>query len=367
MKKFLALALAALILACGTLAGAEADGPGLRLLSMLYDGEHNQIVSPVSLAYALDMAAMGAAGATREEIEAALDGADPASWNEPLSASGLKLADAAFIRDDLTVKQDYIDALKARYGAEIFGLNDVEAVNAWVSEQTDGLIDQLAESLDPRTRMLLVNAIAMDAEWAHAFEPDDTREDVFHAPAGDVTADFMTDTFEMPYGESDLGQFIRLDYRDSGLYMLALLPKEGRMEDTLQALAEDWQGCFEGMTRREVWLRLPKLDASASNSLSGELQALGIRRAFTEEADFSGISDEPLYIDDVIQKARVQMDEAGTKAAAATEVVMLAKGLDLDKEPPVDLRVDRPYIFLIAEESTGAVCFAGVVCDPTQH
>lgn len=374
MKAILSIIMA-LALALGAAGGAEVSGAagnalGLKVLAQMSDGTQNQFVSPVSLGYALSMAALGAKGDTaRELLDAAgiSDAADMAALNGPLSAAGLRWANAAFTRDDLAVKPDYIEGLARDFEAERFALDDVEAVNAWVDAHTDHLIDRLMDEIDPQIRLMLMNAVAMDAEWAHSFDPLDTGEDVFHAPGGDVTAEFMRDTFEMAYGESALGQYIRLDYRDSGLYMLALLPEAGGLDAALDALADDCAGCFAGMARRKVCLSLPKLDVSASNDLTAALRALGIERAFTDDADFTGISDEPLCVSDVLQKVRVQLDEDGTRAAAVTAVIAVNKAMIVKEEPPVVLTFDRPFILLIAEETTGAICFAGAVCDPTQN
>ena len=361
MKAFVALLLAAL-LAVGCAAAEGVSELGMRLLAEGWDGVGNALISPVSLGFALEMAEAGAAGQTREQLN--VGGAS--QWSEALSAAGLRWANAAFVREDLQVRPNYIEALRDRFGAELFGLDDADAVNAWVDEHTDHLIDRMVDEIDPNLRLMLLNAIAMDAKWAVRFDQFSTGEDVFHAPGGDVTATFMANTFEVPYAQTPLGRAVRLDYRDSGLYMLVLLPEEGRMAEALAALAEDPLGSFQDMAQTNVWLRLPKLDLAVENRLNEGLMARGIVVPFTEAADFSGISDEELMISEVVQRARLQVDEEGTRAAAATEVGIMAKG-GPEGDPPVVMAVDRPFIVLIAEETTGAVCFAGVVCDPTQN
>ena len=361
MKAILAMLLAAL-LAVGGAAAEGVNALGLKLLAEGWDGEHNALISPVSLGFALEMAGAGAAGETREQ----LDVGGASQWGEALSAAGLAWANAAFIREDLAVKPEYAEALKTRFEAELFGLNDADAVNDWVDAHTDHLIDHMVDGIDPNLRLMLLSAIAMDAEWAVTFDPGATEDGVFHAPAGDVTAAFMTNTLTVPYAETPLGQAVRLDYRADGLCMLALLPEEGRLSEALEALAADPLGAFKDMAPAQVRLKMPKLDLQVENKLNDGLKARGIVTPFTEDADFSGISDEPLMISDVVQKARLQVDEEGTRAAAATEVAIIAKGA-FPAEPPVPVVLDRPFIALITEETTGAVCFAGVVCDPTRN
>ena len=376
MKKLLCLAmilvLCLMTLAVPAMGEPSVPAPGNRLglltLRQLANGTENQFVSPVSLAYALSMAARGAEAETLDELLAALDAGDAediAALNDRLMAAGLRWANAAFVQDGVPLNPDYADALKAAFAAELFPLDAAERVNAWAAEHTDGLIDHLMDELDPSTRLMLANAVVMDAKWSSPFEAEDTWADAFHAPGGDVNADFMHQTLYARYAEIDGAQMIRLDYAGSGLYMLVALPPEGGMDAALDALAErglGWFGLPEEST--EVALALPKLDISVSNGLAGTLQALGVEKAFSDFAQFGGISDRPLKVDDVIQKVRVQVDEDGTRAAAVTEIIM-ADGCALDDGPkPVSMVVNRPFLVVIAEEETGAVCFAGAVVNP---
>lgn len=373
MKKLIAWMLA-LMLCGGALAeGAAVPGNdlGFKVLARLADGSKNQFVSPVSLAYALSMAAAGAQGETRSELLAALgveDAADIVAMNEALRESGLSLANAAFVQNVLTLQPGYEAALK-RFEARCFPLDGLDEVNDWAREHTNGLIDPLLSDLDPQTRLLLVNAVAMDAEWWRKFDAEDTREGDFHAPDGDIRVDFMHQLYEYAdYGEIDGMQVLTLGYRDSDMAMTLALPKEGALADALAALAERGMAALEVQPMDcRVYLALPRLDISVTNLLSGALQALGVRLAFTDIADFSGISDRPLKIDEVLQKLRVQVDEEGTKAAAVT-VVMMTDGAAADVEEPVRplvrMILDRPFIMVISDSRTGAVAFAGVVAAP---
>ena len=279
-----------------------------------------------------------------------------------LKSAGLKQANAVFLRDDLSVKDDYMKALSEQFEAERFGLQDPERVNAWVGEHTDHLIDHLVDQIDPSLRLMLVNAVAMDARWDNPFDPYSTYDAEFETPTGPVKTPFMHETSEYAYGESELGQYVRLDYLGRNLYMLLFLPRKGRLMEAVEALSGDCAGCFADMTPRQVALSLPKLDITTEQSLSEVLRALGVQAAFTNDADFSGISDEPLQLSDVLQKVRVQVDEEGTRAAAATAMIM-GNGFVMN---PAEMNLNRPFLFLIADEATGAIAFAGMVCDPTQ-
>ena len=376
MKKVISMLLICAMLLTAGAALAEAPGNqlGFDVLRALTDGTKNQVFSPVSLAYALGMALEGADGATEDEIEKALGTDDLDDWIEhngsKLTAAGLKLANAAFITGEIQPDADYIEDLKKDFGAEWFEMSDnmADKINQWTKEHTDGLIEKLIDGeLDPLSQLVLVNAVAMDAKWSSPFSADETADGIFHAPDGDVTASMMHQTLYADYAETDEALILRLTYSDSGLSMLLALPKDGQsVTGVLDKLSEKGLSYFsfpEEMT--EVSLTMPKIDLSAKNTLNDALQALGVRTAFSDSADFSDITKSmPLQIAEVVQKARLVVDEDGTKAAAATEVDIRAMSAPL---PAVDFTLDRPFVAVIAEEETGTVCFASVIANPAEN
>ena len=376
MKKVISMLLICAMLLTAGAALAEAPGNqlGFDVLRALTDGTKNQVFSPVSLAYALGMALEGADGATEDEIEKALGTDDLDDWIEhngsKLTAAGLKLANAAFITGEIQPDADYIEDLKKDFGAEWFEMSGdmADKINQWTKEHTDGLIEKLIDGeLDPLSQLVLVNAVAMDAKWSSPFSADETADGIFHAPDGDVTASMMHQTLYADYAETDEALILRLTYSDSGLSMLLALPKDGQsVTGVLDKLSEKGLSYFsfpEEMT--EVSLTMPKIDLSAKNTLNDALQALGVRTAFSDSADFSDITTAiPLQIAEVMQKARLVVDEDGTKAAAATEVGICAMSAPL---PAVDFTLDRPFVAVIAEEETGTVCFASVIANPAEN
>lgn len=368
MRKVLAITL--LLMLCG---GALAEGVpgnrlGLELLAALSDGTENLVLSPVSLGYALSMAASGAAGDTLAQLLKVLgagDAADIAALNEPLAEAGLRWANAAFVRPDAALNEDYADALARDFEAECFPLDDADAVNAWAAERTDGLIDHLLDRLPADVQVMLLNAVAMDAKWASPFLADNTYDDAFHAPEGDVQVPFMHQTTYAQYGESAGTQFIRKAYAGGSLTMLIALPPEGgKLTTALKGLKEKGLDWFQfGAMPRQVNLSLPKLDLSLSRDLTDALQDAGVKLAFSENADFSGVTDQPLSLSQVLQKVRLLVDEEGTRAAAVTEV-MMANGMRAVEEEPVAVNVNRPFVLAIADEATGAILFAGAIVNP---
>ena len=371
MKKILSILLCVVLLGCTALAEASPAGEklGFALLKELYAGGGNVMLSPASLALALGMAAEGASGETLEQIQTAL-GVEDLSGLSGVVPGEISSANAAFAAQGLPLDGAYVDRLSEAYGAEWFDLDAdvVEKVNAWVAEHTDGLIDQLlSETPDPMTGLILINAIAMDAKWASPFKAYNTIEDIFHAPEGDVNVEMMYQQAFFDYVERDGLQIVRLPYADSTLEMWIALPGAGAsigMDGLLDALAEQGLAYLtDGAEEREVDLFLPKFDLTTENSLSDALKALGVELPFGEDADFSGISEVPMWIDEILQKVRVQLDEEGTKAAAATAAIVACMAAPLP-EDTVEMRVDRPFAFVIADGETGSVCFAGVVENP---
>ena len=375
MKKVISLLLICAVLLTAGAALAEAPGNqlGFDVLRALTDGTKNQVLSPISLAYALGMALEGADGATEDEIEKALGTDDLDDWIEhngsKLTAAGLKLANAAFITGEIRPDADYIEDLKKDFGAEWFEMSDdmADKINQWTKEHTDGLIEKLIDGeLDPMSQLVLVNAVAMDAKWSSPFEADATTDGTFHVPDGDVTVPMMHQTLFADYAETDEALILRLTYSDSGLSMLLALPKDGQsVANVLDALSAKGLSYFsfpEEMTN--ISLTMPKVDLSAKNTLNDALQALGIRTAFSDSADFSDITKSmSLQIAEVMQKARLVVDEDGTKAAAATEVEIRAMAALQE----VDFTLDRPFVAVIAEEETGTVCFASVIANPAEN
>lgn len=378
MKKWIAMILTLVFTLCAGAAYAETPGNrlGFEVLASISDGTQNQIVSPVSLAYALALAAQGANGETKQQLLDALgveDASEVAALTESLEAAGLKLANAAFAGQAAEVEQAYAEAFREVFGAEWFDMDDdaMAQINAWVSEHTDGMIENmLTEPLDENVALVLANAVAMDAKWLLTFDPESTQQDTFHAPDGDVTVEMMHKTFttgegaSADYGMCAGGTYLRMGYADSSLSMYVILPGEAGVTEVLEGLRANGLDGFESdESALDVRLSMPKVDILADNSLGDTLAALGVSDAFdVEKADFTGIAaDNSLYLAQVLQKARLQIDEEGTKAAAATLDIVSARALQREV---VDFALNKPFVAVIADDVTGAVCFAGVIAQP---
>lgn len=377
MRRLFCLLLTLLLLTAPALSEASGNLLGLSLLADMTDGTQNAAVSPLSLQMALSLAREGAAGETRAELDALLAGdaigvealLDNARYADDyarggMSVPGLRAANAGFVAPEVELLPDYV----SRVDAEWFPLDaDPANINAWASEHTDGLIDKiLTAPLSPDTVLCLVNALAMEARWEYAFDEGDTYRGTFHAPDGDVETDLMYQEHGFSYGERDGAQLVRLPYEGTSLAMYVVLPEEGGVQSALKALAQEGIKYFDGMeTGPDVRLTLPKFSLTYGGSLLDGLRARGMALSASLDADFSAMcADVPLYIGDVLQNVRVDVDEEGTRAAAVTAMLMEpSASMPLEEPEFVEMTVDRPFIFVIADEESGAIAFAGVVAE----
>ncbi len=352
-------------------ADTTPDHLGFMLLEQMYSDGQNLVFSPVSLSFSLGMASEGAAGQTREEIRRliSLPSGDAAALITGLSAKGIRIANAAFVANDQPILDGWRNTVTGAYAGEIFPLGSQEDIDSWVQQRTDGLLEHAPGNLTEDAKLVLLNAVAMEMDWRLPFSAEATHDAVFHSPAGDQTVAFMGQTYDWNtvYGERDGVQLLQLDYADAhtGMVMLIALPPEGKLPELLSGLrAEglDYFSCMEA-TNREITLLLPKVDIAARTDLTEPLQTAGIRIAFTDAADFSGISEKPLKINRVCQNARLRIDEEGTSAAAVTEIE-LAAGEAAPIEEPVLMNVNRPFVVLIVDKETDTVVFAAAITDP---
>jgi len=267
---------------------------------------------------------------------------------------------------------EFLDRLAVNYGAGLRVLDFVGApeesrvtINDWVAKQTEDRIEDLIPPglINPNTRLVLTNAIYFNAAWLYPFEEDLTRDGAFYLLDGsEVTVPMMRQTESFGYAEGDGYQAVELPYDGDELSMVILLPASGQFETFEAALdAAQMEGIIGSLEHREVSLTMPKFEFDSSFSLRKALSALGMPIAFSEGADFSGMTgNRDLFIADVVHKAFVSVDEAGTEAAAASAVVM-----ELTAMPQtVEVTIDRPFIFLICDIETGAILFVGRTLNP---
>jgi serpin B len=242
-------------------------------------------------------------------------------------------------------------------------------INEWVDANTKHKIRDLVPPglLNANTRLVMANAIYFKGRWVSPFPKAHTREGQFFLEQGGATSvPFMRQEVAIPYARTATYEAVQLPYQGNRVSMVIVLPNPGKSLRDVEAVFSPsmLRECLSAMRVCRLHVFLPRFTLTWAADLSRDLVALGMRLAFTVDADFSAINgvaprdDEALYIGAVLHKAFVDVNEEGTEAAAATVVIMTALGL------PPTFRADRPFLFVIIEKQSGAILFVGRVADP---
>jgi len=311
----------------------------------------NVVLSPASIDAALRMALAGARGETAAELAAALHVSGPEA-----AADGLKQLAGIRSGDDLTFR-----------APNIMWLESAASVR---DDYLARLSDAVSGVIDPLTRLVLTNAVYMKALWTHQFPASETKQKPFYPErTGATPADLMHLRTRLAYHRGDGYQAVLLPYRGGSLAMAAVLPDgplsefAGRLGD-LGGIGALLAGLLSGDAEHDVDLSFPRFKITAGFMLADTLQALGVRAAFAEDADFSGISDTRLRISAVVHKAYIDVGEEGTEAAAATGTVFTSMAVIKRPEPDVRLVFDHPFLFMIVDTETGLPLFLGQFTRP---
>jgi len=354
----------------------------------------NLFYSPYSISLALAMTYAGARNETEQQMANTLhfilpqERLHPAfnSLDQQLASRGegakgkdekgfrLNIVNAIWGQEDYEFLSEFLDVLAENYGAGLRLLDFIKApeesrvtINDWVSDQTEGKIEDLIPQgvIDEMTRLVLTNAIYFNAAWLNPFNEDLTQDGTFYLLDGsEVTVPMMQQTESFGYAEGEGYQAVELPYDGSQLSMVILLPESAQFDSFEQSLDADYvDAILTDLEDRQVALTMPKFEFESEFSLADTLSEMGMPVAFSAAADFSGMTgNRELTITDILHKAFVSVDEAGTEAAAATAVVV---GLTSVPEQPVQVTVDRPFIFLIRDIETDAIVFVGRVMNPS--
>jgi serine protease inhibitor len=344
------------------------------------DGE-NTLTSPLSAAVLLAMVAAGAGGATAEEMVEVLRLDGPRDTrNAALLADlthtddvTLSIADSLWAAEGYPLEEDYVSFVEGAYGAtldevDLGSQETADRIDAWVDDRTEGLIDEIAADLglpDPQAVLALLNTVYFFGTWTTAFDEADTHQAPFTLAAGqEVEVPTMhRGLAEVETSVGDGFQMIRLPYgADERFGMEILLPDEGvALDELLDGLdAVTWGnavGELQPATFSEI--ALPRFELRWDAELDEALQSQGLVSAFGGGADFTRMSPSNPFLDVVVQKTYIRVDEQGTEAAAVTGAVMAESAAG-----PAPFRVDRPFAFTVSDRETGAVLFLGSVHDP---
>lgn len=369
----------------------DADGRlGADLLDMVAPAGHNAVLSPYSIAVALQMALVGARGATATQLartlhqpgvsvdaliaQAAALRQEVTALDDPGHDVAVRVANSAWPQAGYPIKAPFTQSLQTGFGVGVrpvdFGGDPPgarRAINQAVSHETSGKIPELfPDDLDPLTRLVLTNAVYLKARWATPFEATATRPGPFHLGRRDVQVPFLNGSGAYGYARRSGYELVSLPYRDSHLAMTLIVP-DGPLAAVENTLRERGLAALLGgpLPSSEVTLTLPKFRFRTHVELNDPLRRLGLRDALDpDRADFSGITDaERLFVSQVVHEAYISVDEQGTEAAAATGVVIQASS---GAAQSVTVTVDHPFLFAITDQTTGTPLFLGRVADPSQ-
>jgi serpin B len=345
----------------------------------------NMFLSPYSMSAALGMLYNGAAGDTKKEIAGVLgmNEYEPQEINqyykeltkalvEVDSHTILSIANSVWANKTIPLKSSFLDLNKNYFDAKVSTLDfsatsTIPAINLWCKEKTNGKIPEIIKQLDPSSMVLLTNAIYFSSFWRFNFDKTKTVNKSFNNIDNTSSSVAMMHQrrMDMMYSQMDRCGMVTIPYSNTAYAMNIILPAEGeKIDDIISDLDQDvWKTMVNHRSLAKVTLSMPRFKIENSlEKLDETLAAMGMPTAFTHNADFSAMSDMRTYVSEVIQKSYISVDENGTEAAAVTIVNMYATSIGPQPNPAeVIMEVNRPFIFVINEQSTGAILFIGKV------
>ncbi len=363
--------------------GDFASTLSLVLYRQLGERTDNWLVSPFSLQCALGMLSNGASGETHNEILHTLSLSQYSQEEvnayfkkliEGLhtvnSAITVKTVNSVWGNAGVPLKEDFQKMNIENYSAMVSQLDfsdpsAVDQINAWCNQTTEGLIPSILDEVNPTATVYLLNSLYFKARWESEFSPEKTQEGNFTTSSGKVIkAHFMQAKRMAAYVENEWFTSTSLSYQNGSYVMRLILPQpEISIDQVLQALSESDGNLWKNVVLADINLKIPRFTLENKMDLIPALQALGMKKAFTNEADFSSMSDIATYISLVQQATRLKVDEEGSEGAAVT--VIEGDLMSPLPEEKVDFFLDRPFLFQIIEPATGTVLFMGQVGSPT--
>ena len=341
------------------------------------DLENNVFISPFSISTALTMTYNGAVGETKEEMEEALRyrNIDIEEVNNtyknliPYLSNvdkdvEIDISNSIWYREGEGIKEDFLSTNTDVFDAKVEGVDftnpdTVDTINEWIEESTKGKIEKMLDApLPGDVVMYLINAVYFKGTWKYEFDEDDTYDGLFTDIDGnEQEVKMMSRQTDSLYGEGEDYKTVKLTYGNEKVSMYFVLPTGGNINDLIDALnKEKLDEIKNSVSEQEDFLvQIPRFKLEYGiKEISESLKNIGMPKAFSPEADFSNIR-EGLFISRVLHKAVVEVNEQGSEAAAATVVEMVESAMPEEK----NFIANRPFVFFIAEEDTGAVLFLG--------
>ena len=340
----------------------------------------SQILSPISITYALGMLNNGAAGETQAEINKVLgfgdtgaDGINAFCRKMLTEAPNLDkltkvmIANTIYMNKGYQLKSDFITKAKNFYDAEpetrdFYDGKTRDVINQWGNDHTEGMIPEVLkeDEFDPRAVSYLLNTIYFKGAWAEKFDKNNTKDETFKTESGEKKkVPMMHQEHEFNYTETEDCQALCLPYGNNAYRMTILLPKEGKsISDVANTLTkETWQR-YQWMGNAIVDVKLPRFESQSDVDLKKVMALLGMPKAFSPAAEFPDFCNGSTYIDLMKQVAKIKLNEEGTEAAAVTVIGMIKTSIPSEPQH-VNFHATRPFLYVISEQSTGAIFFIG--------
>lgn len=340
----------------------------------------SKVISPLSVSYLMGMLANGADGDTQKEILTSLGVGNVTlqTLNESYRAllNSTATADkqttiniANYIAADkhFSLKSDFRNTVGKMYDAGVESLDfssnkAVDKINQWCSKQTNGMIPKIVDRLSASDVAVLMNAIYFEGTWETPFEKELTKEENFRGYTRDIKrVQMMHQEDNFSYLNNNTFEAVTLPYGNRTYNMTVLLPKEGvSIEEMMKQLdAQKIGSLYRDMEKCVVDLKLPKFTTSTEVVLNDAISKLGAPSIFTGAANFKKMSDASIFISKMLQKAKIEVSEEGTKAAAITAGMVAMTALNPNEPRHVKFHANRPFVYIITERQTGAIFFIG--------
>lgn len=347
----------------------------------LTNSDENLVFSPYGLSSLFGPLLNGAQGNSRKQMLQVLhlDNARLKNINntfvridKTLNQKSLLIGNSLWIDNHFKLKKNFLNIIKSNASYHVYEINfnkpelARQKINTWVSDKTQQLIQQFLSksAITTDTKLMLTSAIYFKGKWQEAYDKKNTESSNFKLANGKIIKiPLMHQQNKFLYSENNQVQLLQLPYLKSSLVMAVLLPKNNAsLSAVLKSFNEQtFLTLIKQAKKQEVNVSLPKFSASTTlNNLSEILQKNGMTDPFSEQANFSNMTNNRLIISGVLQKAVIKVDEEGTVAAAATEI-----GLSVTSfEPPIQFNANHPFAFIIFDKQSSLILFMGLINHP---
>lgn len=348
-------------------------------------GMNSRVVSPLSVTYLMSMLANGADGETQQQILATLGWAGEGIQQPSLQdindysrmliektarldkAVTVEIANYVAVNKEFKLNSKFQKSVERDYKAGVESLNftspsTLKRINDWCNDRTHGMIPSIINELDPDAVSYLMNAIYFNGTWKDKFSKEETKQEMFRGYTRDIQyVDMMHRHGEYFYADGDGYSAVSIPYGNGAFRMTVILPSEGSfLRDVMASMdGGKFQALQRSMEKCNVDLKIPRFTTEVDLPLNDIISALGAPLIFSSQADFSQFARGDFYVSKMFQKAKIEVSEEGTKAAAVTTAIMMMSAVRPEKMRNVVFHADSPFAYIISENSTGSIYFMG--------